>query len=155
MHFEEIDLCWRLRLAGWRVAAVPASTVFHYGARSLPSDSFYKVYLNHRNNLVVLIKNLPASRLLWLLPVRLLLELVASLQYLLRGRLASTLAPPLGMLWLLSHPLALWRRRRSSRRLVIEEGDQRTDGVYSGSALLSYFLGGRRRSDELIVEAAE
>lgn len=60
-HMEEIDLCWRIRQAGWRIVAVPASTVYHLGGGSLPADNPKKTYLNFRNNLLMLHKNLPDS----------------------------------------------------------------------------------------------
>lgn len=58
-HMEEIDLCWRIHLAGRSIWAVPAATVYHLGGGSLPPDSPRKVYLNFRNNLLMLHKNLP------------------------------------------------------------------------------------------------
>lgn len=60
-HMEEIDLCWRMRLAGWQLAAVPSSVVYHLGGGSLPMGNPRKTYLNFRNNLLLLHKNLPAS----------------------------------------------------------------------------------------------
>lgn len=60
-HMEEIDLCWRMRLAGWTVAAVPAAEVMHLGGGSLPMGNPRKTYLNFRNNLLLLHKNLPAA----------------------------------------------------------------------------------------------
>lgn len=72
-HMEEIDLCWRIRLAGYRLYCVPASTVYHLGGGSLPPSSPRKTYLNFRNNLLMLHKNLPdASRGATLLRRRLL-----------------------------------------------------------------------------------
>lgn len=56
-HFEEIDFCWRARLAGWRVCYVPRSAVWHVGGGTLPSDSPWKLKLNYRNNLLALWKN--------------------------------------------------------------------------------------------------
>ncbi|MCM1309425.1 MAG: glycosyltransferase family 2 protein [Bacteroides sp.] len=60
-HMEEIDLCWRLRLMGWGIAAVPAAEVMHLGGGSLPMGNPRKTYLNFRNNLLLLHKNLPAA----------------------------------------------------------------------------------------------
>ena len=57
-HMEEIDLCWRAQLAGYRVTVVPQSTVWHIGGGSLPNNSPRKLYLNYRNNLLMLRKNL-------------------------------------------------------------------------------------------------
>lgn len=57
-HMEEIDLCWRMQLAGWKVTVVPESTVFHLGGGTLPQTSPQKLYLNYRNNLLLLDNNL-------------------------------------------------------------------------------------------------
>ena len=57
-HMEEIDLCWRMQLAGWKVTVVPESTVWHLGGGTLPSDSPQKLYLNYRNNILLLENNL-------------------------------------------------------------------------------------------------
>ncbi len=152
MHFEEIDLCWRLRLAGWRILSVPESRVFHHAARSLPSDSFRKVYLNHRNNLVALIKNLPARTLLWLLPARVLLELLACALYVGRRRPLWAAAPLAGLAWIAAHPANLWRRRRTSRRLAAGGREVIEAGVFAGSALIHYYLLRRRTAAELMGE---
>lgn len=60
-HMEEIDLCWRIRLLGYNIAAVPQATVYHLGGGSLPASNPRKTYLNFRNNLLMLHKNLPDS----------------------------------------------------------------------------------------------
>ena len=68
-HMEEIDLCWRMRLAGRELWAVPQAKVYHLGGGSLPAFNPKKTYLNFRNNLLMLYKNLPhevrGRRLLW------------------------------------------------------------------------------------------
>lgn len=60
-HMEEIDLCWRIKLAGHDIAVIPASTVYHLGGGTLPASNPHKTYLNFRNNLLLLHKNLPDS----------------------------------------------------------------------------------------------
>ena len=57
-HMEEIDLCWRMQLEGWKVTVVPSSTVYHVGGGTLPATSPFKLFLNYRNNLLMLDKNL-------------------------------------------------------------------------------------------------
>ena len=57
-HMEEIDLCWRMQLEGWKVSIVPRSVVWHLGGGTLPAESPEKLYLNFRNNLLLLEKNL-------------------------------------------------------------------------------------------------
>ena len=60
-HMEEIDLCWRMQLGGWKVTVVPASAVWHIGGGTLRNESPFKLYLNFRNNLLLLENNLPAT----------------------------------------------------------------------------------------------
>lgn len=60
-HMEEIDLCWRARLEGWKVTVVPRSTVYHLGGGSLPQDSPFKLFLNYRNNLLMMARCLPKT----------------------------------------------------------------------------------------------
>lgn len=76
-HMEEIDLCWRLRRSGRRVVAVGDAAVFHLGGGSLPAVNPRKTYLNFRNNLLMLRKNLPAGRRRSALIRRRLLDTVA------------------------------------------------------------------------------
>ena len=68
---------------------LPCSTVYHLGGGALPYESPRKTYLNFRNCLLMLYKNLPTSRLCWLLPLRLVLDYVAALQYLMKGQKAN------------------------------------------------------------------
>ena len=84
MQMEEIDLSWRIKLAGYRICSVPSSVVLHTGGASLPGGSVEKIYFNHRNNLVMILKNRSLTGLLWVIPLRVLLEIVAALFYLTR-----------------------------------------------------------------------
>ena len=83
-HMEEIDLCWRMRNKGYRLACVPQSTVYHLGGGSLHYDNPRKNYLNHRNNLLMLYKN--KQHPYGVLFVRFFLDYAAALFYLLQGR---------------------------------------------------------------------
>ena len=60
-HMEEIDLCWRMQLQGWRVTVVPDSVVYHVGGGTLPATSPFKLFLNYRNNLLMLANNLAST----------------------------------------------------------------------------------------------
>ena len=90
-HMEEIDLCWRMQLRGWKVTVVPQSYVYHIGGGTLPNESPFKLRLNFRNNLLLLENNLPATlnsrfkahvRIL----TRMCLDGLSALVYLLTGR---------------------------------------------------------------------
>ncbi|NTV98999.1 MAG: glycosyltransferase family 2 protein, partial [Chlorobiaceae bacterium] len=82
MHMEEIDLCWRMKLAGYEVRSVPSSIVRHEGGASLAAGSAEKIYYNHRNNIAMILKNRGMAGLLWSMPLRMVLELGAALFYL-------------------------------------------------------------------------
>jgi GT2 family glycosyltransferase len=84
-HQEEIDLCWRIQLAGHKVFACPSSVVYHVGGGTLPRGNSRKTFLNFRNNLIMLAKNLPAGRRLWLIPFRMSLDWITAWKGLLSG----------------------------------------------------------------------
>jgi len=86
-HMEEIDLCWRMRNKGWKLACLPQSVVYHLGGGSLHYDSPRKTYLNHRNNLLMIAKN--KQHPFGVLFVRFFLDYAAALFYLLQGRFAA------------------------------------------------------------------
>ena len=88
-HMEEIDLCWRFNKAGFRVSYIPESVVYHVGGGSLPYDSPFKTYLNFRNSLFLLYKNLPDNELHTIMFARRLLDGMAALRFLLSGNFRS------------------------------------------------------------------
>jgi len=156
MHFEEIDMCWRLQLAGYRIWAVPESVVYHHSGFSLPPRSFLKTYLNHRNSLAMLCKNLDAGQLARLLPLRLGFELLASLTYLGSREWRNAAAPLAAALWLATHPLQLRRRRKQSQRLRqrgdVPAGRLAGEGVYPGSVAYQHFVRRVCRARDLLPE---
>ena len=83
-HMEEIDLCWRMRNAGWTLACIPQSVVYHLGGGSLAYENPRKTYLNHRNNLLMIYKN--KKHPFGVLFVRFFLDYAAALFYLLQRR---------------------------------------------------------------------
>lgn len=85
-HMEEIDLCWRLNCRGWRLVCIPQSVIYHVGGGALDYENPRKTYLNFRNNLLMLYKNLPAARLGWVMMMRFVLDYVAMMQSLLTGK---------------------------------------------------------------------
>ncbi|MEO1253871.1 MAG: glycosyltransferase family 2 protein, partial [Bacteroidota bacterium] len=84
-HMEEIDLCWRIQSHGYRIKCIPASTVYHVGGGTLNKSSAFKTYLNFRNGLYLLLKNLPKSALFTKIPMRMALDWLASIKFLLEG----------------------------------------------------------------------
>jgi len=86
-HMEEIDLCWRFQRLGYKIVCIPESKIYHVGGGTLPNNTPHKLYLNYRNNLYLLCKNLPKGKLIPLLTLRLGMDVVSGFIYILQGRI--------------------------------------------------------------------
>jgi len=84
-HMEEIDLCWRLKNKGYTIWYTPDSVVYHVGGGALPQSSPFKTFLNYRNNLLMMNKNLPQKHRIRTLNIRMLLDCVSAVHSLLKG----------------------------------------------------------------------
>ncbi|MBM3918116.1 MAG: glycosyltransferase family 2 protein [Sphingomonadales bacterium] len=91
-HMEEIDLCWRLQNAGYQLWQMPESVVYHIGGGTLSYGNSMKTFLNFRNSLINLQKNLPANERYWKVTLRMLLDLPAALKFLFHGSWADAWA---------------------------------------------------------------
>jgi riboflavin kinase/FMN adenylyltransferase len=154
-HAEEIDLCWRMKRAGYKIMAEPASVVYHVGGGTLNYNTPRKTYLNFRNTLTTSFKNEPLTRLVWWLPVRLILDGVAGVLFLTQGNFAHIGS----IFWAHMHfyrNLGLWIKRRKERReqiMAAKIGDDRTEiGRVADSIILHYYLLGHRRFAEIFRE---
>lgn len=85
MHSEEIDMCWRLIAEGYEIMYCSTSYIYHLGGGTLAYQSPRKTYFNFRNNIIMCFRNSPWYTLLWLVPVRIVLDVVASLKFLTDG----------------------------------------------------------------------
>ncbi|MEM6397151.1 MAG: bifunctional riboflavin kinase/FAD synthetase [Bacteroidota bacterium] len=150
-HFEEIDLCWRLKRAGYRIMAEPRSVVYHVGGGTLSYNSPRKAYLNFRNTLVTSIKNESIGKLIWWLPVRLLLDGLAGLLFLYE-RNFSNIWSIITAHWHVFPKLGFWWKRRKLRNKQIQNmriGPDRSDvgRIYDSIILHYYMLKNKRYSD--------
>jgi len=84
-HQEEIDLCWRMQLAGYKIYSCPASVVYHVGGGTLHKSNSLKTFLNFRNNRIMMSKNFPLRKKLWVMPARNFLDAVSAWKGLLTG----------------------------------------------------------------------
>lgn len=91
-HMEEIDLCWRLNSRGGKLMCVPQSVVYHLGGASLSTKNPHKTYLNFRNNWFMLYKNVKFSQLLWIFPIRYILDSAAALHLAVIGKYKNAIA---------------------------------------------------------------
>jgi len=139
-HMEEIDLCWRLHLACYRVRVVPSSVVRHQSGSTLREHSPQKIYLNHRNSLIMLLKNYSWLSIAWIFPLRLILEMVAVFTYIawsdVRGAGAVLRAFAAFVLCL---PSTL-RKRYEVQRLRKRSDLELWPAFYRRSMVMDYFL---------------
>jgi GT2 family glycosyltransferase len=143
-HQEEIDLCWRMQLAGYRIMVCPQSVVYHVGAGTLPRGG-RKVYLNFRNNLVMLCKNLPWYEKLWKLPVRIGLDSISAWKGLFAGDTAFFVA-----IYRAHIAVIKWLFTRLYRRPHTRKPLTQLEGVYHGCVVWEYFINRRTRFHEII-----
>lgn len=135
-HMEEIDLCWRAKLLGYQVWAVPSSKVYHLGGGTLPNNSPRKLFFNYRNNLLMLHKNLPDSIRRRRIFARMILDGVSAMIYLLTGRFSFFKAV------VSAHKDFKKMRKEIDTSPFDEERDN--VGYYEGRIVLRFFLSGKR-----------
>lgn len=142
-HMEEIDLCWRAQQAGYEVACIPASTVYHVGGASLDKSSPQKTYLNFRNGLAMLWKN--SQHRLTLIPNRLVLDGIAGIRLLLSGKPRHCWAV-IRAHFAFYFSIGKWSRKRKA----INRKSEMLKGYYKGSVVKQHFLNGKKRYDEIV-----
>ncbi len=145
-HQEEIDLCWRLRSRGRGIVVIPESVAYHLGGGTLPQGNPHKDYLNFRNNLLLLYKNLPEERLKSVMRIRWWLDALASVQFLLKGQTGSF--------------KAVWRARRDFHKIRPDFDKDRRENLQrtilspipeqaTFSLLWQYYIKGRKTWKQL------
>ena len=134
MHMEEIDLCWRLWRAGWRVRCEPSSEVYHLGGASLPRGNAQKTFYNYRNGLVMLAKNLPRESARRVLRARRAFDAVAAARALAGGRPDEARAIRDG-----------WREAQERiRDIAPPPGGEPQPPLYRRSVVVDHFARGRK-----------
>ena len=133
-HQEEIDLCWRIQLAGFKLMVVPQSVVYHVGAGTLPRGG-RKVYLNFRNNLLMLSKNLPLSEKVKVLPIRFILDAISAWKGLFQGDKDFFIA----ICKAHASVLSIWLKGYQTHTLN-RVPLKHLKGVYNGSVVFQYFI---------------
>lgn len=152
-HLEEIDLCWRLKRAGYKIMVQPESVVYHVGGGTLGYLSPRKAYLNFRNSLYTLFKNKSAAALLWLIPVRLLLDGLAALLFLSEGKFRHIQAILQAHFHFYRRIPNLIRRRKLEKQFIEQNRIAKSfndKGMYNGSIVWAFYLRGKKRFGELM-----
>ncbi len=144
-HMEEIDLCWRMNARGHQLVVIPTSVVYHVGGATLNQANPKKTYLNFRNNLLMIYKNLPAESINKVLQMRLFLDYIAILFFLVKGEL--------------QHAKAVWKARKDFKKMKKEYTSSRQKnlactvqsplGVYPKSLVFQYYFKGKHKFSQL------
>jgi GT2 family glycosyltransferase len=144
-HMEEIDFCWRLQLLGYSIYVCPASEVFHIGGGTLPKGNERKVFLNFRNNMIMLAKNLPKRQSFWKIPMRVLMDFVSAFKSLFEGQYVYFLA--VGEAHLAFLKWLLFMQRRSVFPVTRKA---RLTGWYMHSVAWKHFVQGKETFQEIV-----
>lgn len=145
-HMEEIDLCWRLQRAGHKIFYTGSSTVYHVGGGTLSASNPRKTYLNFKNGLSLLYKNLPRYELTYKFPVRIILDWVASVKFALSGTLHDGLA-----VWRAhAHFFGYYSRELARRKRFSKLGYRHFASQYKGSIVWDFFILGKRNTRDLL-----
>ena len=145
-HMEEIDMCWRLKNQGYRVVCNPASTVYHVGGGTLPNNSPFKLYLNFRNNLFLLYKNLPIGKLYPIMFSRMILDGASALIFLVKLSFSSFYAVLRAHI---SFYKSLRKLRIKRKKLLYEKVVNHHKEIYPRSIVIDYFLRKKRQFSTL------
>lgn len=145
-HMEEIDLCWRIRNRGHDVEYVPESTVYHLGGGSLSSGSYRKWFYNYRNNLFMLLKNLPKRKTLSRILMRQLLDGIAGFYALIRLKPNETTAILHAHLSFYRHIPSIRKSRKSERAKI---STYQPANLKSYSVVWQYFIRGIKKYQDL------
>ncbi|GAB3526156.1 glycosyltransferase family 2 protein [Pontibacter brevis] len=145
-HMEEIDFCWRAKNAGYKVMYNGHSHVYHVGGGTLHKSNPRKTYLNFRNGLALLYKNIPSGTLLSTIGLRVVLDWVAALRMVLAGQTKDAKAVLKAHADLLRHR-RYWQKQRKAQH---PKGNfPNMAGVYKGSIVWEYFIRQKRTVQEL------
>lgn len=136
-HMEEIDFCWRAKNQGYKVMYCPEATVFHVGGGTLPKTNPRKTYLNFRNNMALLYKNLPEETRIPIMRHRKVLDWIAAMKFLAGGNMGETKA-----VFQAHKDFRRWKPTLVERRKKLNPHP--VSCVYSRNILLTYYLKGKK-----------
>ncbi|RYD76160.1 MAG: glycosyltransferase family 2 protein [Sphingobacteriales bacterium] len=144
-HQEEIDLCWRIKLTGFKIFVQPASVVYHVGGGTLPKGNSRKTYLNFRNNLIMLYKNLPATDRIKKIPFRFCLDGIAAWKALFAGDGGYFIAVLKAHLHVIR-----WIFFEQKQSLFVKDKQNISSGFYTGSIVWDHFIKKKKTFLEIV-----
>ena len=144
-HQEEIDLCWRLQLAGYKIMSCPSSVVYHVGGGTLKKDNPQKTYLNFRNNLIMLYKNKTGFDKWYVIKMRFLLDAISAWKNLLKGNFHF-----FGAVANAHRDFLFWMIAEKKKSVFPVKRIQLPRGMYEGNIAWDYFIKGKKRFSEIV-----
>jgi len=141
-HQEEIDLCWRIQNGGYSIKYIGTSTVYHVGGATLAQSNPRKTYLNFRNSLYSIVKNIPKGKLFTILFLRMLLDGIAAFKFLLALK-------PTHFLAVLKAHLSFYRKLKRFLSKRKELNPVKKEYYQTRSIIWQYFLLGRKRNSQI------
>jgi len=145
-HMEEIDLCWRIRLAGYRVVCVPSSVVYHLGGGTPLPEKFY---LKERNNLIMMLKNFGGWSMLKFFPLRVVLDALSTFYFLTNGSPGRSLYTLKGYLGLLQVFRKAYEKRLDVQRRRRVPDERILDAMARKSVAIQHYLMKRKSFNQL------
>lgn len=139
-HMEEIDLCWRAKNLGYRIMYCGSSTVYHVGGGTLNVESPFKTYLNFRNNLYLIKKNIPPNKAIIIIFLRFILDFIALLKFLVEGKTQNAMAVSKAHWHVIK---AFYNGNIKYNSHVVSQPN--TVGRYKGSIVWDYFVLGKKK----------
>jgi GT2 family glycosyltransferase len=143
-HMEEIDLCWRMQRAGYTIAAIAESEVLHVGGGTLNKENPFKTYLNFRNNLILLYKNLEPSKRFFTILTRMILDGIAGIKFLTEGKVSSFIAILKAHFSFYSYLFFV-----KDKQNLPEDLQKFWPKSYKGSILKDYFIEGKKQFNQI------
>lgn len=145
-HMEEIDLCWRFKRLGYGVAFIPESSVYHVGGGTLPNNNPFKLYLNYRNSLYMLYKNLPRKKFFGIMIIRMILDGFSAFIYLSRFSFSFFAAVFKAHIHFYSNLKMLRRKRAEFFEKVRKESFSE---IYTKSIVFGFYLKRKKEFNQL------
>ncbi|MBN1253216.1 MAG: glycosyltransferase family 2 protein [Bacteroidales bacterium] len=145
-HMEEIDLCWRMKNNGYKIMYYFDSQVFHVGGGALPNNSPHKLYLNYRNNLLMLFKNLPKEKLFTIIFIRLILDGISALIYLLKFQFPNFYAVFKAHMFFYKL-MPKFKKKRNENN--ISKDDEINNQIYTKSIVYQYIINKKTSFEKL------
>ncbi|MBT8232256.1 MAG: bifunctional riboflavin kinase/FAD synthetase [Bacteroidia bacterium] len=150
-HHEEIDLCWRIHNAGYKIMVLPESTVYHVGGGTLNYGNSRKIYLNFRNSLYTLFKNESILNLIFKVPCRLALDGIAAIKFLFSGEVKSTLAVLKAHFSFYGQFLSLLKKRKKLKSQIKNTsiGSPNKNGMVRLSIIWNYYIKRKKKYSDI------